>query len=321
MSTIKDAPAPRLSPYMQCLYGLFNLLLLGVLVLSFLSFQGNFAKSAGLPISSNGTISPSSQPQNTVFTQVPAAMEAFRYTPDRFSSCSMDSCFDYTRCDNMEELLVYHYDTESSPAWQFKDALTRSPFYTTDPEKACLFLVTVDRRVGSPALESLPFWNNGLNHVVISTVDKSRHPNPEATGMASTMTTITHQSVYRAGFDLSVPLPQKRFYPEIQKLKALERKYFLTFKGARFSQEFAPGGGIRNSPILSGMHNGEDIIVATTCQQVNFTLVVSLKSCSTFSIVEAHSLSKQSSPLERLLTHSCCNCRFRVSKCTFEALN
>lgn len=220
-------------------------------------------------MSSNGSISPRSLPTDTVLAQVPSAMESSRDNFDRFSSCSMDSCFDYSRCENMDELLVYHYGTEYSPAWQFKDALERSPYYTTDPEKACLFLVTVDRRVDSGSLKSLPFWNNGLNHVVISTEDKSRSPNLEATEMASTLTTITHQSVYRTGFDLSVPLPQKWFYPEIQKLKALERKYFLTFKGARFSQEFAPGGGIRNSPILSGMHNGEDIIIATTCQQVS----------------------------------------------------
>ena len=268
MSTLKEAPAPRLSPYLQCLYGLFNLLLLGIMVFSFLSFRGNLLKSGGVSMSSNGSISPRSLPTDTVLAQVPSSMESSRDNFDRFSSCSMDSCFDYSRCENMDELLVYHYGTEYSPAWQFKDALERSPYYTTDPEKACLFFVTVDRRVDSGPLKSLPFWNNGLNHVVISTEDKSRSPNLEATEMASTMSTITHQSVYRTGFDLSVPLPQKWFYPEIQKLKALERKYFLTFKGARFSQEFAPGGGIRNSPILSGMHNGEDIIIATTCQQV-----------------------------------------------------
>ena len=295
------------------------MLLLGVMVFSFLSFQGNFVKSAGVPTRSNGTISPPSRPEDAVVTaQVPTFMESSRYSPDRFSSCSMDTCFDFSRCENMEELLVYHYETKDSPAWQFKDALARSPYYTTDPAKACLYFVAVDSTVGSPTLNSLPYWNNGLNHVVISTaVVDSGNPNPESTGMASTMTTITHQSAYRAGFDLSLPLPQKKFFPEVQKLKALERKYFLTFKGDRVSHEFAPGGGIRNNPILSAMHNGEDIVIATTCHQVCYSTHTSLQNCSTMVDVDE---------LISILPHDAnalriSNSRFQPPKCIFAAPN
>lgn len=278
MSTIKEAPEPKISPYLQFLYGLFNFLLLGVMIFSFLSV-GGFTKFPGVQISST-TDSPPVQPEfhkvMVVQGQKPGGsidQGKTWHTPDRFPQCSMDVCFNYSRCDDMEELLVYHYDTGNSPSWFFKDALKRSRYYTTDPEKACLFLVTVDRRSEEygPALKSLPHWNNGLNHIIVSIADtwvnSEASAGSDSIDMASTMTSITHQSTYRAGFDISVPVPQRKFYPTLQRLKALDKKYFLTFKGTRYLQD-SGAGGFRSNPILRSMHNGDDIIVATTCKQV-----------------------------------------------------
>lgn len=307
MSTIKETPGPRINPYLEYLYGLFNLLLLALMVFTFLSFQGSFSKSTEAQ-TSNVTISPSFQARDVVLSQLANSVKDFSDITAISSPCSMDSCFDYSRCDDMEEIRMYHYGEEHSLPWYFKDALMRSPYYTTDPEKACLFLVTVDRRVeNSPALSSLPYWNNGLNHVVISIVDKPRNPSAESTEMAATMTSSTHQSAYRTGFDLNVPLPQKKFYTELQGLKALDRKYLLTFKGMHYSHSF---------PILREMHNGEDVIVATTCKQVfhlnfsrflqNFQFRVMFESFHVV-IIFAWSLCSRSL--------SCFDCRFRIPKC------
>lgn len=277
MSTIKEAPEPKISPYLQFLYGLFNFLLLGVMVFSFLSV-GGLTAFPGSHVS-NTTDSPRAQPElpRAVAVQglklVGSGNERNTWrAPDRVPQCSMDSCFNYSRCDDMEELLVYHYEAANSPSWLFKDALKRSRYYTTDPEKACLFLVTVDRRLedyGS-ALKSLPHWNNGLNHIIVSIADnwvKSKTvAGSESIEMASTMTSITHQTTYRSGFDISVPVPQRKFYSGLQPLKALDRKYFLTFKGTRYLQE-SGAGGFRSNPVLRRMHNGDDIVVATTCKQ------------------------------------------------------
>ncbi|KAG0585403.1 hypothetical protein KC19_2G008900 [Ceratodon purpureus] len=274
MSTIREAPEPKISPYLQFLYGLFNFLLLGVMIFSFLSV-GGFTKFPGVHIS-NTVDSPLAQPE---LHKVPQGLTPGGardqgktwHTPDRFPQCSMDVCFNYSRCDDMEELLVYQYDMENSPSWFFKDAWKRSRYYTIDPEKACVFLVTVDMRLeNGPLLKSLPHWNNGLNHIVVSIADTwvstQASAGSNSIDMASTMTSITHQSTYRAGFDISVPVPQRKFYPSLQRLKALDKKYFLTFKGTRYLQD--PGvGGFRSNPILRKMHNGDDIIVATTCKQ------------------------------------------------------
>lgn len=189
------------------------------------------------------------------------------HAPARVSQCSMDSCFNYSRCDDMGELRIFHYDKENS--WFFREAFERSPYYTSDPAEACLFFVTVDRHHG--LVDSLPYWNGGLNHVVISIADNwvSKNPRSEENdiGMASTLSSITHQSSYRPGFDISVPVPQKKFYPKLQGLKATERKWFLTFKGTRYLQDSGVGG-FRSNPALRGMHNGKDVVVATTCKQV-----------------------------------------------------
>jgi len=272
MSTIKETPGPRINPYLEYLYGIFNLLLLALMVFTFLSLQGGFSKSTGAQ-TSNATMSPPPQARDVVISQLPNSVDDFSDLPGIASPCSMDGCFDYSRCDNMDEIRMYHYGDDHSLPWYFKDALVRSPYYTTDPAKACLFLVTIDRRAeNAPALSSLPYWNNGLNHVVISTADRSRNPLAESTEMASSMTSSTHQSVYRPGFDLSVPLPQKKFYTGLQGLKARDRKYFLTFKGMHHSH---------NYPVLRGMHNGEDIIVATACKKVFHLVLLILAKFST----------------------------------------
>jgi len=251
MSTIKEAPGPKISPYMQILYGLFNLLLLFIMVFSFLSVGGF---KMPLKTSSN----------TTSISQILPVVGW--HTPARFPSCSMDACFNYSRCDDMSELRIFHYNSGAS--WFFKEAFERSPYFTADASKACLFLVTVDR-TNRAALQTLPHWNHGLNHVVISIADNwVKKLEENSIEMASTMSSITHQSTYRAGFDISVPVPQKKFYPRLQGLKARERKWFLTFKGSRYLQDSGVGG-FRSNPVLRKMHNGKDIVVATTCKQVN----------------------------------------------------
>lgn len=264
MSTIKEAPEPKISTYLQILYGLFNFLLLGLMIVSVVN-MGTYVISGGGP-TSNAT-SPPVYLHPARFDTSMRKVEENR-NPTESSHCSMGSCFDYSRCDGMEELLVYHYDSPSSQAWYFKQALEKSPYYTVDPSKACLFFVTVDTRA-EHALDfnTLPYWNHGLNHVIISVSDnwaKQKTLIADVAEMASTMTSSTHRTTYREGFDISVPLPQRKFYLELQRRKALERKYFLTFTGTRFLGR----SGLRNNAVLRSMHNGENIIVATTCNQV-----------------------------------------------------
>ncbi|KAJ7551420.1 hypothetical protein O6H91_06G014700 [Diphasiastrum complanatum] len=116
-------------------------------------------------------------------------------------------------------------------------------------------------------LSLLPYWNNGLNHVIITFADRWSDTNPpsQSIGMASILATNLHTTTYRPHFDISIPLP--RLYldmpPEVGSLKPFDMKYFLTFKGTRY---LSHEGNFRSSATFRSMHNGVDVIVATTCK-------------------------------------------------------
>jgi len=292
MSTLREVAAPRITPFLQILYGLFNLLLIGGLVYSFKNTGGFHHKLSSSSAAKNLTsgLTHHQQHHDAACPPVPAAKRVEKvvegavldpwhasskplHSPFRFPRCSMDVCFNFSRCDNMDELLVYHYDEINPPKWFFQ-ALKASPYFTPDPDKACIFLVTLDRRLEEPRipdLKTLPHWNHGLNHVLISFVDnwsKWRNPMASTLEKAAVMTSITHQTTYRPAFDISVPLPALKYYEDLQELKAFQRKYLLTFKGTRYLSEFG-GGGFRSHPSMRGMHNGKDVIVVTTCRQIS----------------------------------------------------
>ncbi|KAJ7254617.1 hypothetical protein O6H91_Y417100 [Diphasiastrum complanatum] len=148
-----------------------------------------------------------------------------------------------------------------------------SIWHTSDPQKACLFFYFSDSQANTdawikPKLSSLlPHWNNGLNHVIISFADRwsDTNPPPQSIGMASILATHLHTITYRSHFDISIPLPRLNLDmpPLLKSLEPFERKYFLTFKGTRYlSRE----GNFRSSAKFRSMHNGVDVIVATTCK-------------------------------------------------------
>jgi glucuronyl/N-acetylglucosaminyl transferase EXT1 len=194
----------------------------------------------------------------------------------KFPLCSMSTCFNFSRCNCKEQLLVYSYNDPAplNPPTYFR-GFPDSQLQTSDPEKACLFFVYSDTESNEnawwwqkPHLQTLPFWNNGMNHVIITFADRWSKTNPpaESIGMASIMSTELHHTAYRGGFDISIPLPrlQQQSPPELASVKPFQRKYFATFKGTRYlSRE----GAFRSSEAFRGMHNEKDVIVATTCRQ------------------------------------------------------
>ncbi|KAG0556237.1 hypothetical protein KC19_11G037500 [Ceratodon purpureus] len=187
--------------------------------------------------------------------------------PPKFPSCTMDTCFNYSKCANMAEPLVYTYDRPSPPTRYFQ-GINESKYWTDDPEKACFFFVFLDTNYPWPIWpKDLPHWNGGMNHVLITYADKweSRNPPGDSIGNASIMGTIVYQSTYRPGFDIPIPLPGKAHMTHLQSVPILQRKYFATFRGTRYLGNF--DGAFRSSDEFRGLHNGEDVVVATTCRQ------------------------------------------------------
>lgn len=193
--------------------------------------------------------------------------------PARFPLCSMDVCFNFSRCENADELLIYTYDLPVPPVRYFS-RIIESRYHTTDPEKACLFLVFLDTpSPWPPHPNTLPHWNGGLNHVLVTFADgwEHRNPAPDSIGLASVMGTIVFETIFRAGFDIGIPLPGKIHSIELQTLKPKERKYLAAFRGLRYLGDRGDGT-FRSRDSFREMHNGKDVIVATSCNQHNNNL-------------------------------------------------
>ena len=200
--------------------------------------------------------------------------------------CTMGSCFNISQCRLQNGFKVYIYP--SKPGKQhsplFKSILTaikESPYITEDPNKACLFVPSLDlldRDVHSkyywknlPPLSSLPHWNGGRNHIIFvqysgtwpSYSDFLDFP----TGMAIIARASFNISLYREGFDVSLPLISQQLVEKDEtyseaKVFPLKRKYLLGFKGKRYL--YGQGSEVRSS--VHHLHNGKEVVMLTTCK-------------------------------------------------------
>jgi glucuronyl/N-acetylglucosaminyl transferase EXT1 len=202
------------------------------------------------------------------------------HEPDAFPRCSMDACFNFSRCDRA--LLIYTYNDpvpKGLHAPMYLESLPGSEWHTTDPDQACLFFYFSDTMANraawtKPAFTRLPHWNGGLNHVIVTFADRWRdtNPAPESVAMASLLSTNLHLTTYRPAFDVAVPLPRSNPFSiaDLYHLQPFERHYFLTFKGKRYlSRE----GVFREK--LRAMHNGHDVVVVETCNGKTNTKLLS----------------------------------------------
>lgn len=180
-----------------------------------------------------------------------------RSTPTN-ASCHYFNCFDVYRCgnydhdiDSNEELIgVYIYppidfvDTNGnsilSPiSRQFRqllEAVADSPYYTSDPSKACLFVPNIDLldlisiRVDqtSKVLASLPYWDSkGANHLIFSMIAAQNHyqdnsiPGPDFGDALIAGAGLDIWS-HRPTFDVSIP-----FYSLFSEDKEYDRQTVL----------------------------------------------------------------------------------------------
>ena len=213
--------------------------------------------------------------------------------PPSDHQCTMDTCFDFTRCRGPQGFKVYVYPTQPdakiSPLYeQVLSVIRSSPYSTSDPEEACVFvpsLDTLDRDKHSkefvknlPSHSSLPYWNGGQNHLLFiqfsGTWPDYAQQLDFLTGQALLARASFNTKVFRRGFDISTPLMHKEHPRRSEKHSGIlsrgaspgflpvKRKYLLVFKGKRYL--YGEGSRIRSS--LHHLHNQEDIIMLTTCK-------------------------------------------------------
>ena len=208
---------------------------------------------------------------------------------DSYQHCTMESCFDFTRCRGPEGFKVYVYPLQagSRRSVLFEEILRTiktSPYITSNPEHACLFVPSfdvLDRDKLSedfvkniPSLNTLPYWNGGRNHLLFIQFSGTSPDYSErldfATGQAILARASFNINFFRQGFDISVPLMHKKPLDLNRKASGhidnrflpVKRKYLLVFKGKRYL--YGLGSRIRSS--LYHLHNHEDIIMLTTCK-------------------------------------------------------
>lgn len=179
--------------------------------------------------------------------------------------CRMENCFDFTKC--YEDFLVYVYPPEplnslgaappiSLNYQKILSAITESRYYTSDPTKACLFVLgldTLDRdslsedyvRNVPQRLQRLPYWNNGRNHVIFNLYsgtwpDYAENSLGFDTGEAILAKASMSVQQIRPTFDISIPLFHKQHplragntgFVTSNNFPA-DKKYLLAFKGKR----------------------------------------------------------------------------------------
>ncbi|XP_070506515.1 exostosin-1 [Chironomus tepperi] len=211
-----------------------------------------------------------------------------------FNECTMETCFDFTKC--YDDFLVYVYPSEpvnslgttpqvSANYQKILTTIIESRYYTSDPEKACLFVLAIDTldrdslsedlvRNVPQRLQRLPYWNNGKNHIIFNLYSGTWPSYLELglgfdPGQAILAKASMSTQTMRHGFDVSIPLFHKHFPLRSGHTGMItannfpvNKKYLLAFKGKRYVHGI--GSETRNS--LFHLHNGKDIVMVTTCR-------------------------------------------------------
>ena len=225
----------------------------------------------------------------------PALIQAAQKPLERAGLCRIGSgskcnhrgptCFEMDKCRNFS---VYIHQVDVGRQWSFglsigwagdwdynqymKAALKLTPhtypYYTADPEAACVKLVAglpvfVNGELRSSKvlrwLARLPHWNKGTNHIIVDTMDRwsyaKYHSAAFPVGKALVFKSSVRASGYRNGFDVAVPLPPRKVYSREVRWGAQNRTQLLCWKGEVHTYK-----RLRTRLLL--LNNDEDVIVA-----------------------------------------------------------
>ena len=218
-------------------------------------------------------------------------------TSDETLQCTMQTCFNFTRCapkpnaDQTFKVYVYE-DTPgvriSQKYEEILESIRKSRFFTSNADEACLFVLSIDTldrdKLSSEfvheiqeKLGGLKHWNNGINHVIFNLYsgtwpDYSAQDLGFDFGKAILAQASLPLQHYRPGFDVSFPLfhkelPLRGGEPGLLASNSVPpvRQYTLSFKGKRYLH----GIGSESRNALHHIHNGQDIILLTTCRHAN----------------------------------------------------
>ena len=200
--------------------------------------------------------------------------------------CRMDTCFDFSLCRNGFKVYVYPIKERVSEKYtEILTAIKESRYYTSDPTQACVFVLSIDTldrdtlstefvKDVQAKLEKLEHWRGGQNHIIFNLYSGTWPEYNETEynfniGKAILAKASLSETHYRPGFDISLPLFHKQLEAKggekghlIANNVPPVKRYTIVFKGKRY----LVGIGSETRDSLYHIHNGEDIIMLTTCK-------------------------------------------------------
>ncbi|RUS69328.1 hypothetical protein EGW08_022909, partial [Elysia chlorotica] len=176
------------------------------------------------------------------------------------SSCSMETCFDFSRCSLVSGFPVYFYDpvVHPSSATVFNESVLatvrtffkENAYRTNMPGDACVFVVflggglsqnqdPLSFREMERFLYDLPYWDgDGRNHVLIYLSQTELYDPLEGvnTGRALVARTIFTGTAFRDGFDIVIPpnigpVSGENLWKDLPPLSPIRRKLLLSYWG------------------------------------------------------------------------------------------
>ena len=268
-----------------CILLVLVLLLLGVA----LSFVNYFSSQFAAAKTQRSYLNALKDEENVLFHSS-RRTAASRYVGGT-SACTMQTCFNVSKCVNGFKVYVYPTTTSDrvSPAYKtILNVIRDSSYYTHDPTQACLFVPNLDTMDRDPRsrdfvrglarkIRALPHWNNGENHLLFN-MYSGKFPRYDADlffdyGRAILAQSSASDLTYRIEFDVSFPLLGSKhtqlgktagMMSDLANFLPVHRKYLLVFKGKRYMVGY--GSETRNN--LFKIDNSADIIMLTTCRHM-----------------------------------------------------
>ncbi|KAL8611501.1 hypothetical protein ACOMHN_014556 [Nucella lapillus] len=201
------------------------------------------------PLEDNGEDSIHLLPRHLETDEVVHISAESKNGTERNASCTFHTCVKVYHCgyNDATQISVYIYpikdyvDEKGVPVVsslsrefvQILQAIVESPFYTSDPETACLFVPSIDllnqnnvfvKDVGK-VLASLAWWNEGTNHLLFNMLPGTSPdytPYLETdTGNAMVAGGSFSSLSYRRTFDISVPV----YNPLVREVVLKDKSY------------------------------------------------------------------------------------------------
>jgi len=160
----------------------------------------------------------------TVFAQAPLDPPNVGYT------CTLPTCFDYSRCSVISQFPIYIYPVKD-PTPKVKlwyDTLIASPHVTQDGGQACVHVV-LQQQTDLLTFSRLPFWaGDGRNHIILN-IDNL----PEVRGQYRAIKAQISFKFVQPDFDIVLPHIEEDIinWSNLPLLVPSKRQFLLSFRG------------------------------------------------------------------------------------------